>query len=407
MTPSRRRPTSPYEPTRHPDIERHRASGVFYFRGTVGGHYITKSLRTKVWALAETRAKNLIAEAQGAPVGGRFGSLHRTFAEAFDLTLRIYEPKGVETYKQIKCIIDGRLRPWFTAHCPYLRTFEADFELQWAKYRLHRKEVAPGVKLGHDRRFLITVLRRAQQKGWIKKVPEQKSLELMEASEPIGRALEDEEVRALLEFLRARHEKTYLQALMAVTMGMRIAEILHLRRDEVDLFRKEINLDAGRLKTRRRRKVPVPISDDVFPLLKSYVLAAKGTAVFPAEHIEGWEGAGGKNPGRKIVRVERDRPQDDNRYWWDRAREATGVNCRFHDLRHTAITNALAAQMPATTAEKIFGATPETIRRIYDHVMPDAQKGFRGLFAGRFVTEGRDRKMIVKKGGKPRVSRGK
>jgi len=380
MTPRARKPSSRYEATRNPDIDRDKRSGKFYFRGTVAGEWIDRSLKTDKFGIAETRAKSLIAQIQGAPESaGMRVRVRKSFDDAFDLALAIQSAQSKATYDQISHIIEKHLRPWFKVHCRTLAHFENDSELKWAEYRVFQNEKTPGRKLGHDRRFLLFTLQRAFLKGWTKKVFKKSDFPLLEAVEPIGRALEDQEVTKILSYLKQHHEKTYLQVLMGVTMGMRISEILHLRKAEVDLFRKEINLDAGRLKTRRRRQVNIPISDAVFPILKRYVLASEGTYVFPQTRTVGWD-----DQGRRLYESDWEKPQDDNRYHWERAQEATRVSCRFHDLRHTAISNAADAGMPELMAEKIFGATPETIRRVYLHVKQDAQIQFRSMFNQKF-----------------------
>lgn len=137
----------------------------------------------------------------------------------------------------------------------------------------------------------------------------------------------------ILERLR-RYSKIYLQVKMTVTMGMRISEILHLHKDEVDLVDREINLDPHRLKIRKQRQVPIPIAVDIFPLLKEAYEKAPGPYIFSAIYTN--------KPGRPI---DPNKPQDDNRYYWDKVREETGIDLRFHDLRHTCITNAFADGM--------------------------------------------------------------
>ena len=152
---------------------------------------------------------------------------------------------------------------------------------------------------------------------------------------------------------------------MAVTMGMRLSEILKLRKDEVSLVKKEIKLDPNRLKTRQARKVEIPISDEVYPTLKEFMGLASGDYVFPME----------RDPTR---------PQRDNRHWWTLARKKAGVKMRFHDARHTAITNAVAAGIPTEWISQVFGATPQVLSRIYSHLRSEDKEQFRTLFKGRF-----------------------
>lgn len=386
---------SRYEKTQYPGIYLDKRSGVFYMRDTVHINinesvFVDKSLKTKQITVARDRANAVRQKLiKGELKRDEIAKSRKTFDDAFDLLETVQAPKAKNTAAQTQAILK-HLRPWFSEHCPHLDSFEKDFEETWAKYKVaqaeksaeknkqRRSEGKPAVpprKLGHDRRYLVMALSRALTKGWIKRKFTKSDFDLLEAVEPIGKFVEDADITKLLAFLRIKHEKTYLQVLMAVTMGMRISEILHLRTEEVRLSKREIVLDPNRLKTRQRRKVPIPISNVVYPLLRHYVGDATGPYVFPAIRFQFSTREGVADP---------DSPQDDNRYWWDQAREKTGVDCRFHDLRHTAITNALAAGMAPLTACKIFGATQEVINEIYDHVKPEASQGFRSMFDGKF-----------------------
>lgn len=289
-----------------------------------------------------------------------------TFAESFDLLLKIQAPKAKNTAAQAEMIV-RHMRPWFEKNCPFLDDFEKDYEERWAEYRAHEGRKR---KLGHDRRYLVMALHRARAKGWISKSFKKSDFDLNESSESIGIYLEDEDVKKLLVALRSS-PKTLLQVRMALLMGMRLSEILHLEVIEVDLKRRELNLDPGRLKVRKPRKVPVPISNSVYPELSLAVKSAIGIYVFPG--ID-----------RSTQEIDLKKPQKDNRHHWDRARKEAGVKCRFHDLRHTCLTNALAAGMKPLTASKIFGATIQVIDRIYDHVNVAASEDFRRVFDGKF-----------------------
>lgn len=307
----------------------------------------------------------------------------RTFAEAFDLLLKVQAPKSKNTYAQACCVV-AHLKPWFAENAPYLDQFETDFEEVWAAYRSYCAEKVTRKgrprKLGHDRRYLVMALKRAQAKGWISKSFTKKDFSLNEVHEEIGRALSDDEVTRLLKALEI-HPRTRLQAQIALTMGMRFSEILKLRVDEVDLEKRVLNLDASRLKTRRPRKVPIPISNSVLDELARTVREARGKFVFPMD----------RNP---------DEAQSDNRHWWTMARRASGVQCRFHDLRHTWATNMIALGKPLDHISKVGGFTLQVLTKIYSHMRDDALDQFRGALDGRFENEGdRERRADVPGGG--------
>lgn len=219
-------------------------------------------------------------------------------------------------------------------------------------------------RLTHDRRYLVMALKRASVKGWIKKTFTKKDFQLKEAHESIGKHIDDESVQKLMKALEI-HPKTRLQVMMAVYMGMRHSEILKLRVEEVDLAQRQINLDPSRLKTRQPRKVPIPIANKVLPELKQMIEQAKGIYVFPMD----------RDPNQA---------QADNRHWWTYARKKAGVSCRFHDLRHTAITNYIAAGIPTEWVTQVCGVTGQVISKVYAHLRKNDQEQFRSVFDKRF-----------------------
>ena len=56
---------------------------------------------------------------------------------------------------------------------------------------------------------------------------------------------------------------------------------------------------------------------------------------------------------------------------WTTARTAAGISCRFHDLRHTAVTRLLEAGQPFAVVAEIMGWSPATSVRMakrYGHI---------------------------------------
>jgi len=291
----------------------------------------------------------------------------RTLSDAFDLLLKIQSSQARNTFAQTRCSVQ-HLRPWFTENAPYLDTFETDFEEIWAMYRAASagKMTWKGKprKLEHDRRYLVMGLKRAQTKGWIKRSFTKKDFVLNEVHEEIGRALSDDESNRLLKSAEF-HPRTRIQIMMALTMGMRHGEILKLRVEEVNLEKRIINLDAARVKTRKPRKVPIPISNPVLSELTQRVRDAKGTCVFPMES-------------------DANRPQVENRHQWNKVRRDSGVKCRFHDLRHTWASNMISMGAPQDHIVKVGGFTAQVMSRVYSHMQEDAQNKFRSAFDERF-----------------------
>ena len=304
------------------------------------------------------------------------------FVDAFDLALKVQSSKSKRTFIVAK---DGdkNLRTFFTKEVPYLDNFIGNYENYWSEYILFKKRENPNRKLDHDRRYLIFVLKRALKKDLISKDFNKSDFPLNEVTHPIGKGLEDEEVRRLLTSAKENnYDVLYLQILMAVTMGMRKGEILSLKIFHIDLEKKEIDLDPNNLKIRRKRSVEIPIADSVFDDLKNHVNRIKMTMptnapgfLFPKKFTN--------ISGTPINWFE----HQESLSTFSRLKVLSQVKCRFHDLRHTAITNMVRKRIPITTISKVCGVGIELINRIYDHVNTDSKKEIRELFNGRFTKD--------------------
>ena len=89
--------------------------------------------------------------------------------------------------------------------------------------------------------------------------------------------------------------------------------------------------------------------------------------VFPSEKV----GIAGND---EIVSVFDTDPSKAITSWkvsWTTARTAAGISCRFHDLRHTAVTRLLESGQPFAVVAEIMGWSPATSVRMakrYGHI---------------------------------------
>lgn len=300
----------------------------------------------------------------------------KTFTDAFELLLAVQKPKSPNTYIQTASVLKYT-RPWFEENCNDLKAFEKDWKLYWAKFvaynSKHITRKGTPRRLGHAQRYLVMTLKNAQESGWIKKEFKKSNFPLNEAKIPVGKLITQIQAKKLLKALEV-HDRTRLQVLMAMTMGMRFSEIMKLRKTEI-IFKvddksgkeyAEIVLDAGRLKTRMARKVAIPVANDVLPFLKQFYDEAKGPYIFPSE----------RSPNE---------PQRENRHFWDIARRKSGVNCRFHDLRHFAASTLISEGFPTEWITKCLGMTPEVLSQIYAHMRTEDSEKFRHAFDGKLI----------------------
>lgn len=340
-------------------------NGIYIWREKIAGRVYWRSTKTDKIGLARQRIKTF-----RATILGDGPMVRRKFSEAFDVVLKIQEAKSSKTFEMAKTQI-GHLRPWFDLHCPFLGDFERAFEETWAKYKTDQASMTPGRKLIHDRRHLLMALKRAKEKGWIKRDFRKRDLQLLEASEPIGKIIPEPKIQALLS-AADRNTPIGLQIRIGLLMGMRLREILHLRWSEIDFERGTISIRGQRVKTRVSRIVP--IHAEVLPLLMGRKGEAVGDFVFPARFtsIEG-------KP------VDPSQPQNDNSSPWDTVKKAAQAEYRFHDLRHTAISYMIQSGIPDLIISQITGASIAVIRRVYLHLNLDMTERVRNLRCGKVV----------------------
>lgn len=358
-------------------IERHlyldERTGIYQWRERIDGRDLWRSTGERTIGAAREKIKKFRTKP-----GEQKAIERHTLDEAFWLIETAAEGQARRTLQSIKTQL-AHLRPWFMGkpedekgpaiegNCKYLDEFQRDSIEKWSAYKQDQAQLTPGRKLTHDRRILLQALKAAKEKGWIREF-RNKDLPLLESSDPVGRIITDGELTRLMPAVR-RNPRLCLQVKLALVMGMRKREILHLRLAEVDLRREVINLKGRRVKTRKGREIP--IHERVLPDLKAWIRDCLGEYLFPAIYSGGHVGL--------------NKCQNENSSAWERAKRFAKVKCRFHDLRHTAISKMLEAGMPMGTVSMITGASIAVIQRIYAHISAEGIKRAKTYDCGKFV----------------------
>lgn len=330
------------------------------------GIYIVRKFKKGKDPLWESTGEKSIKAARAAKdaiiarwLGDRPKTSRRMMLDLFDEVLRIKKTKSWKTFASAETQIKNHLRPWFSEYAPFLDQFnESVFE----KYIQFQCDKNSKRRLKHDREILMFTLNLARKKGLIQ---QSFSLRKADAKREIGKYYSDEEITTLLS--RATPD-LHFQILIAIKMGMRLGEILGLSWDRINLTNGFITLHPENTKTRRKRFVP--IHNDLLAEFQSRYDAAKKIFVFPSPH-------------GLPTHV------SSNKTAWNTARTSKPpVKGRFHDLRHRAMTDMLAAGISETDVSKITGASPEIIKRVYHHIRKDTLEQMRNLNCGKFVIMG-------------------
>jgi integrase len=182
--------------------------------------------------------------------------------------------------------------------------------------------------------------------------------------------LSESEVEAIVR--SAAQDDEDLACLIAVGAwtGARRGELCALRWSDLDVNEQMLNIERAFVpgkggqsltgtKTAERRRIPVPSVMAVFEAQR-----ARKVAIFGGVEEDGYIfalDAGTTPPRAKNVTL-----------FFTKHAKKVGVKARLHDLRHFAVTRAIAAGWDTKSAAAYFGHTPQVMLEVYSHGDPRA-----------------------------------
>lgn len=202
-------------------------------------------------------------------------------------------------------------------------------------------------------------------------------VEMLRTPKDVGRELSDDETHRLLTAIQASVSRSLYPAfIMSTHTGLRNKELRLLKWRQVDLINGSVTV--GESKTEGGSGRLVPLSETALGALKDWRAkfpdAQPDHYVFPSESygLMGKEGTfGGKVAPYQTFP---DRPIGSWKSAWKSAKKAAGVKCRWHDMRHTAVSRVAAGGATDGTLQDIFGwMSPDMIKR-YSHVRLSAKR---------------------------------
>lgn len=263
------------------------------------------------------------------------------FGHYADEYLSLKKSKARNSYLQAKFILEIHLLPHFGEF--KVRDIS---ELQIEKY-LANKSLTH--KVYDHIKHLKAVLKLARKCG-----EDIKSFDIRCPDQKFGRGkVYKRSELAKLIYHSKNNRPLRLQIRMAYTSGMRRSEICHLKWDMIDLESGWVYLPAWFLKTRGTL-------DRAFPLNNAVLRILRASRRKNPDHTFVFQMANGSCLIRNCAS-------------WQRLRIRSGVDGRFHDLRHTAATNMLRAGCAEYAVCKLLGMTKEVLER-YAHVQEDVAR---------------------------------
>ena len=206
----------------------------------------------------------------------------------------------------------------------------------------------------------------------------------------VGHAITPEEEVALLSAcLKSRCRCLYLAVMLAPNTGMRYSEIRLLRWSQVDFAARILTVGKSKSPTGAGRAIP--LNSRILGVLEMWAVQFPGRQpahfVFPSERYgaAGKENHFGFTSGVVVYNTDPTRPIGDWKEAWEKAKERAGatlsgkteaeqsepLKCRFHDLRHTAVTRLLEAGIPYPVVASMMGWSAATAIRMakrYGHI---------------------------------------
>ena len=189
---------------------------------------------------------------------------------------------------------------------------------------------------------------------------------LPERQHPVGRALTADEQTRLFAAAASNEEweHVYCAAIVAANTSMRPVEVKHLRRLDVDLGRKL--LFVRRSKNQSSHRV-IPLNASALHALARMFERADALGHTAPEHYL-W-------PACQWGRFDPTKPMLQWDTAWRALRDAAGLHgLRFHDLRHTIITELAEMGVADHVLESITGHLSRRMLEHYSHIRIDAKR---------------------------------
>lgn len=185
---------------------------------------------------------------------------------------------------------------------------------------------------------------------------------------PRAKILSREEVARILKAAKETDLRDYVFLAIAANVGLRLCEIVHIRRDDVDA--------DSIVVTRRKKKVLAPeaaaIQESLSKVTRNFIDASKNGSpwLFPGHSTPCLRGREKLCDGGHVSRREIQRR-------WESYLKVCKLSARgrgIHSLRHYAVTTFYATHKDLRAAQMFAGHTSPLITQVYAHVVDMKEK---------------------------------
>lgn len=333
-------------------------SDLWWYDFTFAGKRVRESAKTHLKTLAKeaesTRRLDLERAMTGAPIAKRGDRIRcmSDFLDAYVDTYGITHRPSALAY--VKSCTKNAARLLGAVILPDLTE---DLIRQYMKTR--QEEGAAGRTINAE----LGELSRAIGRPWSYLWPRVRKLE---ERRDVGKALSPEQEKRLLaaaDSSRSPNVRTMVR--VSLLTGLRAGELANLTWGRVDFSDRTITV--GDSKTEAGRGRQIPMNGDLYQVLAVHAawFTERFTTAKPEHFVFPWGSPLPSDPARPSVEL---------KTAWDSIRKAAGVECRWHDLRHTVCTKMAEASVPESTMLAIMGHMSRAMLERYSHIRMAAKR---------------------------------
>ena len=345
----------------------YRRGNVWWFEFTIGGRRYRETTRTANRALAASVERKRRREIEENINGVRPRVLPPLFSDAADDYLARKQPSWAPKTYVIETTNLEHLKPHFGR---LLVTDITDRDI--AEYQQARQDGGTAPKtVNNEVGTLRAILRR--HRLWAQLAPD---VRMLPVRTDLGVALTPDQEEKLLKACAASRSRSLLPAVtLLIHTGLRNDELRSARWNQVDLLSKALRV--GKSKTPHGEGRVIPLNKTAARVLSTWAQQFPDRkpehCVFPSEKV----GFSGSDEIPQVYGTDPATPITSWKVAWTSARKAAGVQCRFHDLRHTCVTRLLERGVPLSVVASLMGWSPATTTRMakrYAHFGDSAQR---------------------------------
>ncbi len=339
----------------------YRRGGKWWFKFRFAGRVFREPAKTSSKKLARDAERKRRVQLEEGYHGLKKRQAPQTFKAAAAAWLELKQPTVAPKTHRIEKTHLSHILP-VLGH-KFISDIEPDDISRYQQARL-RESAAPktvNLEVGTIR----AIMRR--HRLWANLQPD---VRMLAVSEDHGKALTPADEKRLLDACADSRSRSLLPGvLLALNTGMRYSELRLLRWEQIDLQRRALRV--GKSKTEAGTGRVIPLNDKATKVLKFWADQFPDRKpehfAFPSERY----GAAGDDFEPTVFDIDPETPIGSWKEAWESVKRKTGVEVRFHDLRHTCVTRMLEGGVPLSVVASILGWSPATTARMakrYGHI---------------------------------------